>query len=98
MLSYETPTCKRELTKLENLKKKKKKNYGQCTKHSKQHTSTIFTMIHVISLPSRSELSHLAVPQQITEMPAFWYLFVLIASVGKNYESFLYFSPHGDQS
>jgi hypothetical protein len=55
-------------------------------------------MIHVISLPSRSKLGHLAVPQQITEIPAFWNISDLIASVGKNYESFLYFSPHGDHS
>jgi len=55
-------------------------------------------MIHIISLPSRSELSHLAIPQQIIEVPPFWNIFDLIASVGKNYESFLYFSPHGDQS
>jgi hypothetical protein len=54
-------------------------------------------MIHVISLPSRSELNHLAVPQQKIEMPAFWNIFDSIESVGKNYESFLYFSPHGDQ-
>jgi len=67
---------------LENLKKTKKhENYGQCTMHSKQDTSTIFTMIHVISLPSRSELSHLAVPQQMTKMPPFWNIFDLIASI-----------------
>lgn len=91
LLSYETPTCKTESTKLATFRNTKKhENYDQCTKLSNQHTSIMFSLIHVLSLASRSETSHPAVLQQVTEMPVFWKHFDLIVPVAQNYENFLY--------
>jgi hypothetical protein len=92
LLSYKTPTCKRERTKLENLKKPKKhENYGQCVMHSKQHTSTIFTMIHIISLPSRSELSPSSITADDRNASLLEHIWFNSIYKGRNYNSFLCF-------